>query len=610
MPTVNDLAGTTLSHRYRLMSTVAGGGMGTVYRAHDLLLDRAVAVKVLSPALSSEPALVARFKQEARAAARLSHPHVVAVHDWGWAAPDTYYIVMELVSGSDLREVLVQRGRLAETEATEIVAAVCDGLQAAHDLGLVHRDIKPENVLIDRAGRVRVADFGIAAAVDAEGTMPGGSIPGTLRYLAPEQAAGMDAAAYTDVWAAGALLFELVTGRPPEQGGGLELLRRRAVEAIAVPSEVMPGIDPEIDRVCERACAVDPHARYASAAEMAAELRSLSGRDTSRLTLAGLAGDVTGDERPHDMEPTTRVARSSARGRGARGARRLAAGAAAIVVLAGAARGVAALTAPGDIPVPNLVGVSKAEAVRTLEELGLEAVIEGRARSWGYERGAVVRQSPPDGVLKEGSRVELFLSVGPPRVSLPTLTGLPLEVAERRLAARGSSVGELEHRHADDPAGTVIGHSPGPGMIPFGRAVNLVVSKGPRMVGVPEITGLSKKEAVAAIRAVGLEPVVVDAYSDEVAAGELVGTNPAAGTSVAEGSKVEILVSVGPRYEELEMPDVRGMTVHAATAQLEGMGLRVQVRQSCGGGGSIVADTDPISGTTIRENDLVVLFVC
>lgn len=609
MPAVKDLAGTTLSHRYRLMGALAGGGMGTVYRAHDLLLDRAVAVKVLSSALATDPALVARFKQEARAAARLSHPHVVAVHDWGWQQPDTYYIVMELVSGSDLRDVLLQRERLPETDAAEIVAAVCDALQAAHDLGLVHRDVKPENVLIDRAGRVRVADFGIAAAVDAEGTMPGGAIPGTLRYLAPEQAAGREASPASDVWAAGALLFELVSGRAPDQGAGLELLRRRAVEPVALPSQVTGEIHPEVDRICERACAVHPSARYASAAEMAADLRRLAGTGTVTVGLAGLAGEVTGDARPFDMEPTTRLAARGAERRH-RGRRRIAVAAGALLLVAVAATAVAALTAPGEVTVPNIVGLSDEQAARRLKELGLHAVVAGRARSWDHERGRIVAQEPSQGVLKEGSRIELIVSSGPPRIPLPALVGLPLDVAERRVAARASEVGAVRVRHDEAPEGIVIGQKPSPGMIAFGESVELVVSKGPRLVAVPDVTSLTKKEAVIVVREASLRPVVVEAYSDEVDVGGLIGTNPPAGTSVPEGERIEILVSVGPRYEEVKMPDVRGMSVDAATAKLEDLGLRVQVRQSCGGGGTIVADTDPISGTTIRENDLVVLFVC
>ena len=185
--------GATFSARYHLVSRLAGGGMGEVYRAHDLLLDRPVAVKVLQPSLATDPLLVERFKAEARAAARLSHPNVVAVYDWGQEDENTYYMVMEYVSGSDLRDLLVARGSLSAAQAVEIMAHVCDALAESHEQGLVHRDIKPENVLIARDGKIKVADFGIAVVADADRSMPGGGIPGTLRYLSPEQARGQEA---------------------------------------------------------------------------------------------------------------------------------------------------------------------------------------------------------------------------------------------------------------------------------------------------------------------------------------------------------------------------------------------------------------------------------
>lgn len=607
MPAVRDLAGATLSHRYRLMSPLAGGGMGTVYRAHDLLLDRSVAVKVLAASLATEPSLVARFKQEARAAARLSHPHVVAVHDWGWEAPDTYYLVMELVSGSDLREVLTQRGRVDWGEAAQIVAAVCDALQTAHEIGLVHRDIKPENVLIDRTGRVRVADFGIAAVIDAENaTVPGEVIPGTLRYLAPEQAAGGEAAPTSDIWAAGLLLYELITGRPPDQGAGIELLRRRAVEAIPPPSDLLEGVDPWIDSICVRACAVDPGARYSSAAEMAADLRLASSASSP---LAALVGDVTGEILRADMAPTTRTAAARSRRR-PRAPRRVALAVAGVLVFAGGARGVAALTAPGEVGVPRVTGLPKAEALHALEEMGFRVAVRDRTHSWRFAEGHVALQTPSSGRLAEGSRVEIVLSAGPPPVPLPRLVGLDLEAAERRLLARGSALGQVRSRHHGSPAGTVIRQVPDNGVLEFGGSVDVVVSKGPRLVLVPAVDGLARRSAVEAIRSAGLTPVVEQVYSDSVEPGAIVGTDPGVGTSVPEGSRVRVLVSMGPRYKEVRMPDVRGMTVAAATSKLESMRLRVQVRQSCGGGGTIVADTDPISGTSIRENDLVVLFVC
>src|SRR5918998_6066561 len=276
MRLMRDLVGETLSDRYRLVARVAGGGMGEVYRGHDVLLDRPVAVKILQPSLAADPDLVERFKDEARAAARLTHPSIVSVHDWGEADEQTYYMVMEFVAGTDLRDLLVSRGSLAPAQAAEIMACVCDALAAAHAAGVVHRDVKPENVLIDRAGRVKVADFGIAVVADADRTMPGGGIPGTLRYLSPEQATGHEASPASDIWAAGAVLSELLTGRPPQQGSGADLLRRRAVEPPVAPSTFDQTLPQALDDIVLRACALEPEDRFGDATEMAAALRRAS----------------------------------------------------------------------------------------------------------------------------------------------------------------------------------------------------------------------------------------------------------------------------------------------------------------------------------------------
>ena len=208
------------------------------------------------------PISFARFKQEARSAARLNHPNIVSVHDWGAEDDRTYYMVMEYVSGTDLREVLTLRGPVAPGQAIDIVAGVCEALGVAHAAGLVHRDIKPENILIARDGTVKVTDFGIAAVADVDLTMPGGTIPGTIRYMAPEQARGDEATYASDVWAAGALLFELLTGEPLFEGGGLETLQLRAFEQPRRPSEVDAGIPAVIDPLVTTACDPDPIKRY------------------------------------------------------------------------------------------------------------------------------------------------------------------------------------------------------------------------------------------------------------------------------------------------------------------------------------------------------------
>jgi eukaryotic-like serine/threonine-protein kinase len=609
MRLMRDIVGETLSNRYRMIARVAGGGMGEVYRGHDLLLDRTVAVKVLQRDLAGDPELVSRFKAEARAAARLTHPNVVAVYDWGAEDEHTYYMVMEYVPGTDLRDVLVTKGSVGLEQAVEIVAGVCDALAAAHAGGLVHRDVKPENVLIARSGTVKVADFGIAAVADAERTSPGGSIPGTLRYLSPEQAAGREATIASDIWAAGALLSELLTGMPPLQGAGQDLIRRRATEAPLAPSTFGHKVPERVDRIVLRACAVDPSARFESASEMSAELRRTAGDLKTAAPLNELLEEVTGEIRLPDMHPTDFAPRGASKMRRRKGRMFALAFLVALIALGGA-RGVAALLAPQEVAVPDLVGMRHERAAELAEGTGVTVEIIRRANDFSTEEGQVLAQEPADGVMTEGEVIELVVSKGPPPVGVPSITGMTLDVATVRLHARQLEVGEVMHRHDVAEQGTVIGQKPSSGRLEWGTKVDLVVSKGPLSVPVPDVTKMTVREARATLTEAGFKVEVTDAYSNDIPPGKVVGTVPGAGTEAPEGSTIEIQKSIGPEFKELVMPDVRNMTLDAARSKLVGMGLRVFVNyvgDSCTNG--MVADTDPLPREKIHENDRVALFV-
>lgn len=605
---MSDLVGETLSNRYRMVARIAGGGMGEVYRGHDLLLDRTVAVKVLQPNLASDPELVARFKAEARAAARLTHPNVVGVYDWGSEDEHTYYMVMEYVSGTDLRDVLVTRSSIETAQALEIAIGVCDALAAAHAGGLVHRDVKPENVLISRTGTVKVADFGIAAVADADRTSPGGSIPGTLRYLSPEQASGREATTASDIWAAGALLSELITGMPPLQGAGADLIRRRATDPPLPPSALATNVPPRVDAIVMKACAVSPAERFASAGEMGAALRRASGEIAPAPPLEELLDEVTGEIRLFDMHPTDFAPRKVRRTRRRR-SRVVAFGVLAALIVLGGARGAAAFLAPEQVGVPALVGLSKDEAATAAEEVGLTTTIAAKVHDFSAP-GAVISQDPAGGTMTEGAAIALTISTGPPPLAVPNLVGMTMDVATVRLKTHQLEVGEVTNRFDVAPAGTIIEQSPSDGRLPWGSKVDVVVSRGPRSIGVPEVAGMTVAKAKEDLLAAGFEVTVTDVYSDKMAPGKVVGTVPGGGTEAPEGSTIEIQRSVGPEFKELVMPDVRNMSLDAARAELLNLGLRVTVQEVTSGcTNPTVADTDPLPGTKIHENDRVALFV-
>ena len=612
MRVMGDLVGEVLSHRYRLVGRVAGGGMGEVYRGHDLLLDRTVAVKVLQPSLAADPELVARFKAEARAAARLSHPNIVAVHDWGAENEKTYYMVMEYVSGSDLRDLLVSRGSLDPSHAATIMASVCDALYVAHSRGLVHRDVKPENILLARDGTVKVADFGIAAMVDADRTAPGGTIPGTLRYLSPEQARGEEASSSADIWAAGAVLCELLTGSPPGTGGGIDLLRRRATEHVAAPSSMGREVPKELDAIVLKACALETEDRYVSADLMAKDLRIVTGETAEGPSVDLLLDHVTGEIRLPDMEPTTFV---SSRTRKAQLRKRrwrtqlLIVLPLLLLLIVGGAKAASWMFAPQMIPVPDIQGKAKAAASRLAQGSGLDIEVVDRVRTGAVRPGAIVEQQPASGDIEEGSTIEVVVSAGYPKLPVPDLVGLTLDSIDARLRVHKLEVGDTSFDYSQKPRGIVIAQDPADGKLQWYEKVNVVVSKGPQPIQVPDVIGKSADAAEEALRASGFVPIPVDAFSDDVKEGKVISTDPSGGSVIGKGSEVRIYVSIGPEFKEVKVPDLRGVSLSEAQAKLATLKLKWRVIQSCAGG-SMVVETDPIAGTTVKEGDRIALFVC
>jgi eukaryotic-like serine/threonine-protein kinase len=604
---MQDVAGERLAERYHLLARLAGGGMGEVYRAHDELLDRAVAVKVLAPELASDPEFVERFRAEARAAARLSHPNVVAVYDWGYEGDHRYFMVMEYVAGTDLRDVLVSRGCLESAQAAEIVASVCDALQRAHRAGLVHRDVKPENVLLARDGTVKVADFGIAVVADVDRTMPGGVIPGTLRYLAPEQAQGWDASPASDVWAAGAILSELLTGYPPLQGAGADFLARRGSEPPRPPSEVDARLSPELDAIVLRACALDPAERYSDASEMGNALRRVAVRSLDEAApVDSLITDVTDEIRLPESAPATRLERRRHRRR----AFKVVAVLVLLIALAVAAAGAARLyVVARPTRVPDVIGMASGHAARSLEAAGLRLEVADSQRHFGTRRGEVMSQEPVRGRMLEGEAVRVVLSAGLPQTSVPVVVGRAVDSAGARLRLVGLDLGRVTNSYSKKERGVVIAQTPSDGTVEWGAGVDVVVSKGPRPVAVPSVEGFAADRARKRLRRAGFEVATTREYSNSTLAGDAVATTPAAGNIVPGGARVALHVSRGPRWAPVRLPDVRGAAAADAKAQLRDLGLRPRVVPTCAGGSTVV-ETDPIAGSRLRENDLVALFLC
>jgi serine/threonine-protein kinase len=596
--TAAPLTGRLLDDRYRLDRLVARGGMATVYVATDTRLDRQVAVKVMHRALADDPEFVARFAREARAAARVQAPEVVAVHDQGTdRETGLAYLVMEHVQGINLRQLLVERGALSPARAVSIVEQVARALAAAHAAGLVHRDVKPENVLLSDDGRVKVADFGLARAIETSNlTQTTGLLIGTVAYLAPEQVETGTADARSDVYATGILLWELLTGAPPYAGDKpLSVAYRHVHEDVPPPSSAVDGIPPALDDVIVRATRRDPQQRPADAAELLAELVAIKPQ----------LPDVAPDVATHQTLIVPR--RGPATPKPRRTGRR------ALVVLL-----VLALLALGGgyylgsyryTEAPSLIGLSLTQAANTLDKDGLRVRRGDDEFSEDVPKGQVLSQQPKaNGRVRKGGTVTVHLSKGPDRREVPRVAGKSVADARAALVDVGLEVASPNKNEFSDTVakGLVIRTDPKAGerLKPFAK-VTLVVSKGKEPVEVPNVTGQRQDRATKALEELGFKVDVQQVFSDTVDVGVVVEQTPSSGTA-DKGSTVTLKVSKGP--DIVEVPDVRGMNHEEAKRVLERAGFQVKEVVYLPGGPGDVLTTDPKPGKKVKRGTTVTVY--
>ena len=566
------------SGRYELQRKVARGGMADVFLSRDLLLDRPVALKVLFPAFASDPAFVQRFRREAQSAARLNHPNVVSVFDWGQEG-STYFIVMEFVEGQSLAQVLRESGRMEPDRAATIAADVADALAFAHEHGVVHRDVKPGNVMLTRAGHVKVADFGIARAVStAENLTQTGTVMGTATYFSPEQARGGAVDPRSDVYSLGVVLYEMLTGTPPFTGDNpVSVAYKHVQELPAPPRQLREDIPEGLEAIVLKAINKNPANRYATAGEMRADLRRyLAGRpvlaeplmpvpEGSDITAAvpaaafgaAAAGALSDPTRSVPVEPRTVVTSWGDGGYPPERPRRrgwLVLLAVLLLLAALAAGGYLLLRSLGvvgpvdQVTVPDVVGLTEEEARIELRDANLQPRVEGVADPAPV--GQVLAQDPAaNREVDEDSTVTLRVSTGPEQKAVPNVVGSTEDEARVMLVAAGFQVGDVtQQRDEDAPAGEVLSQSPqADAVVDSGSTVTLVVSSGPAPVTVPDVRQLPEGAAIESLSRAGLDPERgPDQPNDLIPAGSVVNTDPAPGTSVRRDSRVVYFVSSGP----------------------------------------------------------------
>ena len=503
--------------RYEVEARLGSGGMAEVWRGHDRVLNRTVAIKTLHPQYARDTGFVGRFRREAQAAARLNHPGIVSVYDSGDG--DNPYIVMQFIEGRTLADFLASGKHMAPMQAAQVAQGIAEALAAAHTHGVIHRDIKPANVMITRDGKVMVMDFGIARMISGPETAPQTSaVMGTASYLSPEQAQGQSVDARTDIYSLGSVLYEMLTGRPPFTGDSPMAIAYKQVNATPPPpSSLNPDVPAELDAVVMRSLSKNPANRYQTAQDFADDLeRARTGQTVVATPLLPLGSDATQViSRP---QPTSVLP-----------------------------------------PPEEERGGSRKAWLGALIALLVMALLAG---------GAYLVVT----MLTDDSGTEL--------VSMPNVVGKPFEEAQSILEDKGFTDIQTEKR-VRDPAltkpGTVIEQDPAAqNQVDPSKTVLLTLAKAPPKVAVPPLEGLTVEQARTALEEVGLElGQESPGNSETIPEDHIISSTPAAGEKITKGSTVDVVVSTGPSL--VTVPDVTCSTYRNAKTRLENLKLRIQL---------------------------------
>ena len=555
--------GQIVKERYEILQVLGEGGMAFVYKARDTQLERFVAIKTLKPSYVNQETFVDRFKREARTAANLNHPNIVQIFDWG--IEEEPYFVMEYIEGDTLTSIISKNKTISLSDILFIGAQVSNGLHAAHQKGLVHRDIKPGNIMITPDGKVKVTDFGIVSLQNEESDITKtGSVLGTASYISPEQAQGKPVSIESDLYSLGTVLYELITGKTPFSGDSpistaTKHLTEKPEKLSTFRKDLPKGVESAILKLLEKAT----YDRFKSAEDLRATLLQQRKMLQSEQTRENLV-DLT--------NPKIKLRFTLP----------------ALLLSIGVVVGtIWTLTqvfdglpvdggAPTLVEIPDLTGSEQAQALEDLQSLGFKVGIENAADS-SVPAGSVIRTQPPSNtIINPDSLVTIIVSVGPEAFPIPYVLDIETERAIYVVEESGFILGQLlEVNDNNIPRGFVISQNPvaGTKMSP-GSSVDLVVSKGPSLIEISDLSRKSPEDAIQILETLGFKYEIVEEYSEDIEFGLVSGSLPEAGEIVTPDQLIQVVVSLGIR---IEMPEVDGLSYEDAINILEELNLVASV---------------------------------
>lgn len=540
-----------LAQRYELIERIGDGGMASVYRAHDQLLDRYVAVKILHPQFANDEEFITRFKKEAQAAAKLSHANIVNIYDVGeWQ--EKHFIVMEYVEGETLKSKIQRDGKLSIHDTLNISEQISEALEHAHTHNLIHCDIKPHNILLKANGQVKVADFGIARAATSSTMTYGGNVVGSVHYISPEQAQGNAITPKSDIYSLGVVIYEMLTGQVPFKGESAVSIALKHLQEKPIPiHDLRPNVPPVVEAIVLKAMDKDPQKRFTSrqiiedihkAEKMLfADDKGSTDPYATRVLPQNQVKEIFNQSKndTQTKKESTSILKS----------KKFIVMLMAILLIGfftGAFLSFGKFWSNAEVAVPNVVGQTAEQAKAMLEDKKLRVQISQNYSS-DVQEGIVISQTPEAGTnVKEDRMITIYVSKGAEKISAPDVTGLSKDDAEAQLSKVGLRLGLVTQEFSDKPIGTVLRQNPPAGeKIDKGKSVDLVISKGKetKKVNVPNVIGSSLDSARVSLARAGLTLGSISKRESSEAEGTVLDQSPMAGEEAGQQTAVNLVIA-------------------------------------------------------------------